>query len=630
MLAANPRILQILTFAAVVASPLGAQVGTIESAANSLYPAQWPAGPSPNSVPEWAKPGRIRFARWDGGRIETAKAMLSGWPGFNPPDPNRLETMTNWYQPETVRFLREAGINMVWVTFSNGFSIETEKPHQEQLRRYIDECHRQGIHVMAYESIANMFWEDMYEHVPESKEWVDIGKDGKPTPYSAGDYTKMGRVTRYMADLRRPGWRAYLRRRIDLAIDAGADGVIYDNNASRYLFDTYREIYQYGASRKKDFLLMGNFHEDTYVFNRLLNCITTEDGEEPGIYAESHLSGRRASERASLLPLEGGLLVNNMGLFRIHRALTEGWKPVMVEDGGRETGVRETTPMSAARHKLALAEAMMYGISMELFVEGSFAHGLKTGDPETRRIWDAIGQYNRFFADNEEFYTDTKSLSPLAIVLDDRSSNVALLNGLAARNVAYDMVYENGLTSEALAPYAAIALLTANTVRASTLAAIENYVTRGGKLFAAGAAATMDESGKPRPRPAFFGRKTGQGECVYYEKLPPLDELAATLADSARRSPVQVEAPKGVFYNVLTQRAASGESRVLVHLLNYTGRPARNLKVIARGKFEDVRLLSPDSSRDPAQVTSSGPLTAIEVPELGTYSLLLLDSTARH
>ena len=121
-----------------MAVPLAAQLNTIESVANSLYPAQWPAGPSVESVPEWAQPGRIRFARWDGGRIETAKAILSGWPGFNPPDPNRLETMTNWYRPETVRFLREAGINMIWVTFSNGFSNQTEKPNQDQLRRYID------------------------------------------------------------------------------------------------------------------------------------------------------------------------------------------------------------------------------------------------------------------------------------------------------------------------------------------------------------------------------------------------------------------------------------------------------------------------------------------------------------
>ena len=267
---------------------------------------------------------------------------------------------------------------------------------------------------------------------------------------------------------------------------------------------------------------------------------------------------------------------------------------------------------------------MMYGISMELFLEGSFAHGLKTGDLETRRIWDNIGQYNRFFADNEEFYTNTKSTAPLAIVLDDRSSNVVLLNGLAARNVVYDVLYENGLTSDKLGLYAAVALLTADTVRASALGAIESFVARGGRLLTARAAATLDEAGKARPKPAFFGRKTGQGECLYYEKLPLLDELATVLADTARRSPVQVEAPRGVFYNVLTQDEAPGQSRALVHLLNYTGQRTRSLKVIAQGKFEDVRLFSPDSSRDPARVSFSGPVTKIEISELGTYSLLVL------
>ena len=147
------------------------------------YPAEWSSGPDSSSVPEWAKPGRTRFTRWDGGPIETAKAFLSGWPGFNPPIPDYLYVMTNWYDPSTVALLREASYNVVWVTFSNGFSIPTEHSHQEQLRRFIDECHRQGIHVFAYESVANMFWEDMYEHVPESRTWVRLEKDGKPLPY---------------------------------------------------------------------------------------------------------------------------------------------------------------------------------------------------------------------------------------------------------------------------------------------------------------------------------------------------------------------------------------------------------------------------------------------------------------
>ena len=204
---------------------------------------------------------------------------------------------------------------------------------------------------------------------------------------------------------------------------------------------------------------MGNFHANTYVYNRLINCITTEDGVEPGVYAEGNIARLRGGRGSMLLPVGGGFLVNNVGLFRVHQALSEGWKPTLVEDGHRETGERETTPMSGERHKLALAEAMMFGISMELFVEGAFAHGLATADPESRRIWNAIWQYNQFFADNQEYFTAGRSMASLAIVLDDRSSDMALLNGLAARKVLYDVIYEHDLTEAKLAPYSAVALL---------------------------------------------------------------------------------------------------------------------------------------------------------------------------
>ncbi len=214
-----------LCVALLLAPALRAQVGSENGMPRQIgagYPAEWPQGPAPGSVPSWAKSVTIRIARWDGGRIETVKAILSGWPGFNPPYPDNLYTMSNWYNLDTIPLLRDAGINVAWVTFSNGFSIPTEQNHREQLQRYIAECHRQGIHVIAYESVANIFWEDMFQEVPESKNWVQMGGDGKPVPYGSGDYSKMGRVTRYMADRANPGWRDYLKKRVDLAIDAGA------------------------------------------------------------------------------------------------------------------------------------------------------------------------------------------------------------------------------------------------------------------------------------------------------------------------------------------------------------------------------------------------------------------------
>ena len=623
------RISNALILSLILLLPAGlwAQVGSEKGMPRQggvVYPAEWPQGPGPDSIPPWAKPGAIRFARWDGGRIETAKAMLSGWPGFNPPIPDNVYTMSNWYDPQTIHLLRDAAVNMVWVTFSNGFSNSTEHNHQEQLRRYIAECHRQGIHVMAYESIANIFWEDMFEHVPESRQWIQLDAGGKPVPYGSGDYTKMGRVTRYMADLGNPQWREYMKKRVGLAIDAGADGVMYDNNFGSHLVDIYQDIYRYAVARKKDFLFMGNFHQNIYVLNRLTNCMTTEDGVEPGVYDEAHLQGRKGRlSTMDPIPVDGGRLMTNVGLFRIINALSNGWKPMLVEDGGREVGQRETTPMAGERQQLALAEAMSFGVSMELFSEGAFARDLFQNEPGAMGIWRAIGTYNRFFAGHEQYYTGTKSVASAAVVLDDRSESVPLLDGLASRHVLFDVLYESDLTAEKLAPYKVVALLTARTVRQRALSALESYVTNGGRIIAAADVATLDETGQKHAPPEWLGKQTGKGECTYTEQIPPLDDLAKTLHDAAGQGTIQVETPPGVLYNIVQQPATG---RVMIHFLNYTLKPSGAIKVVMPKKYARVSLISPDAPQAVQLSITLGATEELKVPSVRIYSLLVLDA----
>ncbi|MCL5005327.1 MAG: hypothetical protein M1404_02235 [Acidobacteria bacterium] len=595
------------------------------SASRFGRPLEWPAGPTRNSVPSWARQGLIRFSRWDGGRIETAKGILSGWPHFWPPNPNVLYTTTNWYDPRTIQLLREAGINMIWVTFSNGFSNETEKPNQEQLARYIAECHREGIHVMAYESITNLFWQDMYKRVPESRNWVSLGRNGKPIPYGAAAYKKVGYISRYLANLGDPGWMAYLRKRVALALDAGADGIIYDNNFAPQmteLLNAYHMLYQYGSSRKKDFLLMGNFHENTYVLNRLTNCMTTEDGREPGIYDAAHL--RHMGNKDYLLPVGQGFLVDNVGLFRVLDTLSQGWKPNLVEDGRREYGTRETTPMSPERQQLALAEAMSFGVAEEVFVEDAFANELWNHEPQAMAVWKAIGKYNHFFQDHAEYYTGARSVAPVAVVLDDSSRGVPLLNGLGARNVLFDVLYARDLAPNKLARYAAVALLTADCVSNGALAALEDNVRRGGKLLVAGRCANLDEKGQPRSRPFFFGRKIGKGECDYFDQIPPVDKLAEILrADEGTGFPT-LEAPPGIVYNVMRQPRSG---RLIVHLLNYQSTSAGKIRVRWHGKYRSATLLSPDRPHAlPLAIAgSSNHSEEVTVPSLRTYALLVLN-----
>jgi len=104
------------------------------------------------------------------------------------------------------------------------------------------------------------------------------------------------------------------------------------------------------------------------------------------------------------------------------------------------------------------------------------------------------------------------------------------MNGLASRNVLYNVLYEHELTPTKLKPYAVVALLTADTVCDRGLRALQTFVEGGGKLFAIGQAAARDENGKTRARPAWFRQKLGKGETTYWEKMPPIDELAKSSA----------------------------------------------------------------------------------------------------
>jgi hypothetical protein len=201
--------------------------------ASTLFGCGTNAEITPGLIPDWARTGSFSFARWDGGPIEVSKGALSGWPGFVVPDPQVIYATRNLYGSRSIELIERAHVNWIWVTWSAGFSNQTEEAQQVLLRSYIEECHRHGVHITAYLSIGNIFWEDMFTHVPESKEWV-LKRNGQPIPYGAADYGAVGRVTRYMADLSLEAWQQYTLGRVIAAVNAGADGIVFDNSSPIY------------------------------------------------------------------------------------------------------------------------------------------------------------------------------------------------------------------------------------------------------------------------------------------------------------------------------------------------------------------------------------------------------------
>ena len=108
-------------------TPAGQSDGTF-----ALLPAPERAG-----VPDWAQPGRVRYARCDGGPVEVCKAFMSGWECIRRPD--AILPCATFYSDSTIDMLRQAHINWIWVTWSVGFSHESEAVQRAILKPFMVE-----------------------------------------------------------------------------------------------------------------------------------------------------------------------------------------------------------------------------------------------------------------------------------------------------------------------------------------------------------------------------------------------------------------------------------------------------------------------------------------------------------
>jgi hypothetical protein len=157
----------------------------------------------------------------------------------------------------------------------------------------------------------------------------------------------------------------------------------------------------------------------------------------------------------------------------------------------------------------------------------------------------------------------------VAVVVDTKVSDIAFLDALAARNLIYDVVFEEDATSENLARYRIVIAAPSVAVR----------------------------SGWKR-----------------YEDVMPAEFAAAT--------PGSVTAPDSVVVNFNGQ---SQNSRILIHLLNYADAPVFDIALKVKGQFATARLLSPDIASQAIPVYSDEQFTYIRIPELQTYDLVVLE-----
>ena len=374
----------------------------------SFQPAPSAYHAKPEDVPTWAEQGNFRFIRLDGGRIESRKAERTWW-GFKF-SAQEKDILSHIYDRDFERMLyllKQAEFNWIWVTWSNGWSLQEEDENREHLKKVIALCHENGIHVSAYLSASNMFRENTYLEEPETKEY-GLWMHGVPMFYAGPTITDLHiSWQRRLADARKPGWRAYLLKKAAMAVDAGVDAIVWDNmigynDGLAQLLDDCQRMAERKAreSGRPKVMVYANIHisPGRFAMNEINEAIWEEDGKDtPGVW-------------------HGKWQVVNARNIKFLTGEKQLWQPLIYENDLYHCGPRESCIPSPAEQKLSIAETYVFGAATSRNIEGRFLFALIKGEPEAREAWTAIAQYNRFLVEHRELYHQVESTARIALI----------------------------------------------------------------------------------------------------------------------------------------------------------------------------------------------------------------------
>ena len=376
--------------------------------AQSFEPAPKLYRAKPEDVPLWAEQGNFRFIRIDGGQIESWKAERTWWgKKFSPEEKDVLTHIYDRDFEKMLGLLKQADFNWIWVTWSNGWSFKDENPNRENLRRVIARCHENGIHVSAYLSASNMFRTSAFRDDPETKEY-GLWMHRIPMFYAGPTKTDLQiSWDRRLADARKPGWRAYLLKKAELAVDAGVDAIMWDNmigyddGLAQLLDDTQRMAERKARETGRTKVMVeANIHipPDRFGMNDMNEAIWEEDGKDtPGVW-------------------NGKWQVDNARKIKFLSGEKQLWQPLKYENDLYHCGPRERCIPSAAEQKLSIAEAYAFGAVTSRNIEGRFLSALIKGEPEAREAWTAIAQYNHFLVEHQELYHQAAPAARIALI----------------------------------------------------------------------------------------------------------------------------------------------------------------------------------------------------------------------
>jgi len=601
---------------------------------------------APEQRPEWLRrDGIVMAGSWE----PLVFRVRRDGDGYTPSAEQRAAWQRE-HSPEMVARLKALGVNFVMMHCYKGAGLEAERESMADAVRFSKLCHEAGMRVGVYNFSGAFLWEPLFKEIPQAKDWVVLGADGKPVTYGGAKY-------RYYWNRNHPGAVAFYEGLVRFAVqEIQTDLVHFDNYVvgpgydptsierfREYLRTTFAAagLKEMGIADVRAAQLPGagspplltrawqdfctrSLAESYWALSRYARSL------RPDVLVECNPNGVPAVIRA---PVD-------------HGRLLQGGEAYWVESG--RVGYRDGRLVTRVRHykvgramdnmtfdytltPLEMAESMAFNMDclgcICWFEYGKIVSMPGASDPASSELQ----RYVAFFHKRRELLRDARVVADVAVLRSFPSMVFGdpKLAGLTAR--VEDLLVENRACFQILHEHQlgqlgrckALVLAGCAALSDAQIEQIRRFVAAGGRLCAIGPLATHDQWMRPRPKPALDDLPRAALVRVA-EKDDWLSGIRRAIGGEPSLS-FGAGAPAGLCAELTEQ-----PGRRLVHLVNYrSDGPVRDVSVVMRlpagTRAQSVTLASPDRKED-RTVTFEERSGSVQftVPEVAIYQIAVV------
>ncbi len=511
---------------------------------------------------------------------ETAKSVL--WPTHEPTwfyrnrgtaSERDIRRSEGYQSEENVERMAATGIQIPdRAHFFKGAGLTYERSSIEKTIQYAERARAHGLLVSVYVG-GTMFTDYFFKEVPEAIEWARKDQDGQPVTYSGYQ------LQRWFPCLRNPGYRAYVKRVLDVAVqEVKADEIFFDNQILRHeprscrckhcvahLREMVRAKYtpeqcliRYGFAEHPDVMppvwSQANkpWRMDRIVLPQMQDWIDHRITSVVEFYAEMANYVKKQSPTTAVGMNIKGIHGNNRAFDNgiCHGAFTDildftcidGYSPGV--KGGQVVSEVRLWKSSHVTHigvvdephdEMAAVESQVYGYRKK--IEG---HGWIGGIGDCM----AFTPVTQFLRANQALYHEREHLHDIAVFRSEPSTNyncakvheqlIAFEQTLAVEKLPWGIIFNKQI--DQLSKYRIVALPEIQAIPDAWIDALDAFMRAGGGVIVSGKAVQFNEWYRPRewsrglgkwmkePSDKYVKSPVGNGCLVY---VPTWDVLTA-------------------------------------------------------------------------------------------------------